>query len=158
MALTQQQLAALKAHILANGEVSNFVSSGDMGAVAEWYNAEHSPAFITWKTSLSKSEIREAVNWAEVVALTPNGLMAFQILTNTDEINPSDDDIRAAFATIFTGAGGTNSRNALTAAAKRHASRVERVFATGTGSDGSPAKLVVVGPISYSDIIAALAS
>jgi hypothetical protein len=63
--------------------------------------------------------------------------------------------IRAFFDDIFSGAGGTNTRAALLVLWKRLASRVEQLFATGTGSDAVPATLGFEGPISVNDVEAA---
>jgi hypothetical protein len=70
--------------------------------------------------------------------------------------NASIAGIRAMFDDIWSGAGGTTTRAALLALWKRNARRIEKLFVTGTGSDASPATLVVEGPISNEEIVLAL--
>jgi hypothetical protein len=67
-------------------------------------------------------------------------------------VNPSIASNRAFFDDVFSGAGGTNTRAALLALWKRLATRGEKLYATGTGSDASPATLVVEGAISARDV------
>lgn len=62
---------------------------------------------------------------------------------------------RAFFDDVFSGAGGTNTRAALLVLWKRLATRIEKLFATGTGSDAVPATLVFEGEVSVQDIIEA---
>jgi hypothetical protein len=66
--------------------------------------------------------------------------------------NPSLTDMRAGFDSIFSGAGGVNTRAALLALYKRSARYIEKIFATGTGTDASPGTLVYEGTISYQDV------
>jgi hypothetical protein len=61
-------------------------------------------------------------------------------------------DIRAMFNDIWSGAGGTSTRASLLVLWKRPAKLGEKIYATGTGSDASPATLVVEGNISYQDV------
>jgi hypothetical protein len=70
-------------------------------------------------------------------------------------VNPSLPDCRQFFDDIFSGAGGTNTRANLLALWKRLATRAEKLYATGTGSDPSPAVMVVEGAISYQDVMIA---
>jgi hypothetical protein len=73
-------------------------------------------------------------------------------------VNPSLIDVRQMFDDIFSGAGGTNTRANLLALWKRLATRGEKIFATGTGSDPSPGTLTFEGNISYQDVEQARAS
>lgn len=158
MDLTTAQLQTLKADIQGNANVATALAAGDMGAIANYYNQAASPQYVVWRTTMPVSEIREVIDWGETVALGTNALLAFQILTNADDINPSDQDIRDAFADIFSGPGGVNSRTALTTAAKRNATYAEKLFATGTGSDASPGTLTAEGTLTYQDVSLALYS
>ena len=67
-------------------------------------------------------------------------------------VNPSLATIRQFFDDIFSGAGGANTRTALLALWKRSALRIEKLLATGTGSDASPATLVAEGTITAQQI------
>jgi hypothetical protein len=75
---------------------------------------------------------------------------------NPDGINPSRTDQRAFFDDVFSAASGDSTRAALLALWKRLATRVEKLFATGTGSDASPATLTFEQPLAYQDVLQAM--
>ena len=71
-------------------------------------------------------------------------------------INPSLATVRQFFDDIFSVAAGASTRAALLALWKRFATRGERVFATGTGSDATPGNFVLEGSMDAWDIIRAV--
>lgn len=152
--MLQSQLTALKADIQAN--FSAQWAAGQVNLIAESYNANAVPDFIVWKTSLDAPAYRAAITWTEVDALTVSKARIFEWLTGNLSlpINPSDSNVRQGIADCF--GAGTTTRSALLAASKRKASRVEKLFATGTGSDATPGTLVFEGRISGSDVIEAM--
>lgn len=154
MSLTPTQLQALKADIDANsGEFGSVPMTPDgHQAIAEAYNQQATPDFYVWRTSIDQSEINEAVDWAEVVGLTTNELLAFSILKDQDTINAADVSIRGAFNAIFPSNQQPNSNAALVAVAKRLALRIEAVLSNGTGSEASPATMGYEGPIDRFDV------
>lgn len=154
MSLTPAQDAVLKTHMLANQDagLQAAISSGNDTFVAAFYNAQASPGYYAWRTSISVDEIRSVVDWGEVVALNTNTLLAFQVLTDAETINPSAASIRDAFGDIFSGPGGVNSRTALTAAAKRTCTLAESVLASGAGTEANPSTLGWEGTLSTGDI------
>jgi len=70
-----------------------------------------------------------------------------EIFNSTGTVNPSLASIKAAFADIFSGTGGAVNRTHITAMSKRKANRLEKIFATGTGTLASPGTLVVEGDV-----------
>ena len=151
MELTTAQRATLKANILATPEAAGYYSQGDLGKLAEFYNAQAAPAFTVWKTRVELTAVGEAFNSSEVGGLTTantNRLMVMESYSG-GVFNPSRADTRAGFDGVFSGAGGASTRAALLVLWKRTASRLEKLFATGTGSDAVPALLVVEGVIDY---------
>jgi len=60
--------------------------------------------------------------------------------------------VRSGITDIFSGVGGATTRAQLLAVVKRNATRAEKLFATGTGSDASPATMAVEGRLAYQDI------
>jgi hypothetical protein len=170
MALTQAQKAALKAHALANqatveaggGTASiaslfaaGFLNSGDAQLISDWYNG-FGPAgtHTVWKSNVSITEIGDAINAAELAGLTSLNNTRLQTLValSSGGVNPSLANRRVFFDDIFSGAGGTNTRAMLLTLWKRLCREVEKVFATGTGSDASPATLAFEGTVSGNDI------
>jgi len=156
--LTTPQLATLHADILADPVLAAIPNTYD-GAydIAAAYNALAAPAFTVWKTAVSLKEVGEAMSSSEVAGLTTGNTSRLQVMAQYSggTFNPSRVDTRAGFDDVFSGTGGTATRAALLALWKRHATRAEKLYATGTGTEGSPATLVVEGTLSYADVYAA---
>jgi len=161
MSLTPSQNTALKTHIGANTDpiVVTALAGGSHSVIANWYNNQAVPDYFCWRSSMTIKEIRELVDWSEVVEnLTTNNLLAFQILLADDFVRPSKASIRQAFSSIFSGAGGLNSRTALNDAAKRLVTEGEKIFTIGPG-DGTapnPDSLGFEGNLQHGDITVAL--
>ena len=157
MALTNAQNTALKTHIEANSNqgVIDALAAGDHNTITTCYAG--ATTFYCWKDSLTVKVIREVLDWSEVVVLTSNELIAFQILTSAEDVNTSLASTRAAFSLIF--AAG-NSRTALIAAAKRVVNEGEKALheSTGVGTEGDPSTLGFAGTLSRRDITTALES
>ncbi len=167
MTLTPAQKAAIKADIIADATLNAFPNNSDGAfAIAAIYNIAASPDFWVWRTAVTKSELVNSVgpdattfNW------TGNGFItrsvgeqtAWQELFNgVQSVNPSLANVRQAFSDIFSGTGNAASnRTHLLAVARRRASRIEKLLATGTGSTASPAVMGSEGPITHQDIDAA---
>ena len=159
-ALTPAQLATLKAAIVADPTLnSQPMNSDGSDTIAKALNATASPNFVVWKTSVSIVDIGRKINGAELGGLTTANHTRLQtvIQISGGSINPSLADQRAFFDDVFSGAGGTTTRANLLVLWKRLANRFEKIFATGTGSDASPATLVIEGTVSYQDVDAARA-
>lgn len=163
MNLDASQRATLKAAILAETDptVTAALAIRNDVAIANWYNA--ASTFIVWKTSITRKEMHNAYVWTEMDSFT-NGAKQFQfnLLISEGTVNPSDANVRQGFQDIFSGAGLATTRAALIALAKRAATKAEALFATGTGTDGSPGTLgvnangYVEGALSYNDVSLAL--
>lgn len=154
--LTPAQLVVLKAFIGTNPAwVALPLSNASGQVIADELNALAAPAFVVERTVLSKHEILTGTSstgttfaWAAGAYITRSQgeRDAFREMFNsTGTVNPSLPSIKAAFADIFSGAGGLPNRSHITALSKRRASVVEKLFATGVGSDASPATLVYEG-------------
>lgn len=160
MHLSPAQLAALKAHILANTATipaGHPWSGGFVGtqikdvpnnpdgnlAVAGWYSLATSPAFVLWRKTVPLSEIAVKLNGTELAGLSSLNHTRLQtvitLVNAAGGSNPSVPDQRAFWDDIFSGAGGATTRASLLALWKRVANNAEKLFATGTGSDASPA-------------------
>lgn len=156
MALTPAQWVTLKADIAASGDLNTFPMDDDgHSAIAQLYNLPASPAFRVWRTNIPTSEVKKSFVWTEFIARSAGERDAFQFLLSNGTINGADLNVRQAIVDIFSGPSGATSRSQLTAVAKRDATRAEKLFATGTGSDAVPATMTVVGNITYQDVSAA---
>ena len=156
MALTPAQQAAVKADIIANADLDAFPNTSDGAfAIAVLYNLVAVPEFVVWRTNITTSEIKEVIDWVEVIASSVGERDTFQFMIADGSINGSDINVRQGIADIFSGPGGANSRAALTALAKRSATRIEALLSTGNGTTASPATMDREGTISYQDVYSA---
>jgi hypothetical protein len=162
--MTPQQIATLKADILSNQDpaVITALANGDSGTVAEWYNQTSSPSFTVWKTLVSEDEIMQnGFDWVRVDNLSVGKARIWEWMFGNASraINPSKANVRLGIDETWKGtAADLAVRAAVYVHCKRLASRVEKLFATGTGSDETPATMAIEGPISINDISEALAS
>lgn len=154
--LTPAQLVTLKAFINTNPAwVALPLTNAAGQMIADELNALASPAFVVERTVLTKHEIITGTSsggttfaWAGAAYITRSQgeRDAFREMFNsTGSVNPSLPSIKAAFLDIFSGAGGLPNRTHIIALSKRRASLVEKLFATGTGTDAAPATLVYEG-------------
>ena len=170
MPLNLTQLAALKAAIAANTATINGVPINALPldddasfAIAAWYNDIASPDFWVWKTAVARQEIYDQVspdgtswNWTTYKNQSATEQNAWVQMFMGDRANFSQDNLRAGVAAIFSGSAQANAqRDHCLAMGRRKATRAEKLFATGTGSGGSPAKMVIEGNLSLGDVSAA---
>jgi hypothetical protein len=167
VALTTAQLQPLKAAIDADPELSALPLNDDAAfAIAAAFNLAAAPDYWVWKSSVPKGELVNGVgpegttfNW------TGNGFITRsvgeqtawrELFNGTNTVNPSQANVRQAFADIFSGTGNAAAnRTHLLAMARRKATRAEKLFATGTGSTASPAVMGFEGSVSYQDVTSA---
>jgi hypothetical protein len=157
-ALTSAQRATLAADIAANPTLNNQPHNSDGATfIQQFYATTASPNFTVWKTSVPIMQVGNAFDATELGNRTTLENTRLQTLAMYlgSGVNPSLSTVRQFFDDIFSGAGGVNTRTALLALWKRLANRGEKLFATGTGSDVSPATMVVEGTISVIDIMQA---
>lgn len=162
-ALSPAQLATLKTNVQANSDTNTLYVDGNLQGLADLYNAPAAPEFIVWKSALSRHDILTATGptgttfaWAAGAYITRSQgeRDAFREMFNsTGNVNPALPTMQAAFADIFSGAGGAGNRAHILAMSKRIATRLEKLFATGTGSDANPATMAVEGEVHYSVFI-----
>ena len=150
--LTTAQLAILKADILATPELTVLYNSGDHVGLAAAYNAD--TEFIVWRTLVTLDEIMQnGFDWTQVDNQTVGKARIWEWLfrNTTVSINPSKANVRAGIDEAWK---GTSAMLAVRAAVylhcKRNANRIEKLFATGVGTDANPAGLSYEGDVSPS--------
>lgn len=161
MALTPQQLPALKAAILAETD-PGFVfarENGQTGVMAAFFN--DASTFVVYKNSETVASVGQSVNYVAFEALTTANLEKINTFTrlNMQTFPPSKADVRAFWANVFSGAlggQGQATRDALEALWRRFAKRGERIYATGAGTTLAPGALVHEGNITDTDVSNAL--
>jgi hypothetical protein len=180
--LTTAQLQTLKTDIAANTNTVSINGAAPVAinsitgaartsdatfAIAAWYNL-NTASFWVWQAVSSTAATGMAIKMSDVGNLTTANStrlqVSFQIRPNG--FTPSVQDDRALFGSLFSVSGASGTRANLLATWQRLATNVEKLFATGTGTQaggdlnsdgsvvsGSPATLVVSGPISGSDVL-----
>lgn len=151
--MTPAQLAALKADILADPVLAAIPAGTDGAfAIADAYNLP--VAFIVWKNSVQASEIMaNGFFWTAVDSLTVGKARIWDWMTRYGSFNPSKANVRQGLADCFGGA--SQMVTGILPHCKRQASRIEKLLATGAGSDAVPAVMGFEGPVGYQDIEAA---
>lgn len=143
--LTTEQRATLKTFVLAQGELSQLVTDKVYSAIADWLNTKDVSNYTVWKTAVYQDEIMQnGFDWAQVDNLTVGKARIWEWMFDNqgNSINPSKLNVRAGIDETWK---GTTAMLAVRAQVythcKRLATRVEKLFASGVGSDASPATL-----------------
>ena len=160
--LTPAQLATLKAAILADAVLNAYPNTTDgaydmANTPGMGLQAPAAPVFTVWKSNVGITDIGNNFVATELAGLSSLNATRLQTIAlySPNGINPAMADRRAFFDDIYSGAGGTGTRAKLLILWKRLANKLEKIFATGTGSDASPATMTIEGVISYQDVLAA---
>lgn len=155
MPLTTQQTAALRAAIDADQTLSALPNNPDgNAAVAAILNVTAAPAFIVWRTDVPIDEImRNGMDWARVDNLSVGKARIWDWLGRLGSFDASRPNIRAGIDACWVGtAADLAVRAAVYTHCKRNATRAEKLFATGTGSDAVPATMTFQGELSARDV------
>lgn len=155
MPLTTEQLAIVKADILADPVLSAFPLTSDGAlAIAAIYNGQPAAAFVVWRTMVPIEEIiANGFVWTAVDTLSAGKARIWDWMREPGYINPSKANVRQGLQDAF----GTTQPN-IAKHLKRAASRIEKLLATGTGTVGNPGTMGFEGPVTYQDIEQARAS
>lgn len=159
--MTPQQLLAIKADIAANGDLNAFPNNSDGSfEIAKLYNLAADGTFIVWRTSVSIDEImRNGMNWERVDNLSVGKSRIWDWMGRLGAFDASKVNVRAGIDATWVGtAADLAVRAQVYTHCKRQATRIEKLFATGTGSDASPATMDFEGSVTYQDIDAARAA
>jgi len=157
MALDPSLYPALKANILASPDLNSQPNTQD-GAyeIARLYNLLASPTFTVWRSRVPYQEVADNTSVADLGNMTAANVSRY---STAMQISPGGivptSVRRAGFEDIFGGAAGATTRAKLGLAGTvwmRSATRVEKVYATGTGTVASPASLVYEGAVNYQDV------
>lgn len=174
------QLLVLKTDIAADQILGALPLNSDAAvAIADAYNQLANPAYAAWRTSISTSEVFNAIIWAnltpadaaDATQLWMNRSLVCQgkqfniqtMLTGREFIDPSKANIRAGLQDALTqipsgpaGAMRAAGWTTLQPLLSRNVTRFERLFVTGgNGTSAVPANLVVEGPLTYQEVMAA---
>lgn len=153
--LTDSQYAGLRADMESRPELANALVTGDDVFVANFYNVLASPDYIVWRTDVSQDEIMQnGFDWVQVDNLSVGAARIWEWLFDNESntINASKANVRAGIDECWKGTAAKLAvRNAVYLHLKRKANLIEKLFATGTGSDASPAVMGFEGELNYTD-------
>lgn len=157
MTLTPAQQATLKTSIQADPMLSLLTPNNPSALqIANFYNTEASPLFAVWRSEVSKDEIGNAWVGTDIDGMSSLNMQRLQLLfASVGERSTFDmrrADRRAGFENPFGANTNNASRVAMRAAWKRNATRLEKLLASGTGSDASPGITTFEGTVTYSEI------
>src|SRR5687767_3293523 len=154
MPLTPAQLTTLKNDIAADGALNPLPNNDESNfTIRDAYNAAASPAFVVWRSNVPVDEMTNVFVWTAIDALSVGKARIWDWMSRAGVIDASNSNVRQGFVDAFGGRSATVT--AVTPVMKRNATRAEKLFATGTGSSGSPGTMGFEGQVTAADISAA---
>lgn len=144
--MTNEQLAALKSHIVANTatipagqpwtgafagvQVKNVPNDGDGNfAVAGWYNLTAAPDFFVFRTAVPIDEIMaNGFDWARVDNATVGKARIWDWMVRLGTINPSKLNIVAGINEAWSGAANDAHRASVFSHCQKKATNAEKLL------------------------------
>ena len=124
--------------------------------IARLLNQTASPDFIVWKSVVGQDEIMQnGFDWVQVDNLSVGKARIWEWLFNNESrrLNPSKPNVRAGIDECWKGTAAMLAvRAAVYVHCKRKATVIEKLFATGTGTDAVPATMAIEGTIHYQEV------
>lgn len=155
--LTQAQMQTLKTDILADPVLAALPATyASAMTIAGTYAMTASPQYVVWKSNVSQDEIMQnGFDWTRVdnLAVGPARIWEWMFNNADRSINPSKANVRAGIEAVWKGtAADLAVRDAVYVHCKRNANRLEKVFATGSGTTVSPSVMTIEGSISVDEV------
>jgi hypothetical protein len=120
--------------------------------------AGSSGGFIVWRTSVTQDEIMQnGFDWTRVdnLSIGKSRIWEWLFKNSSTSFNPAKPNVRAGIEATWVGtAADLAVRASVYSHCKREANLLEKLLATGAGSDAVPATMGYEGGVSYSDIFA----
>lgn len=145
--LSQAQMATLKSTCNADQTCAALATAGDDVGLANWFNAADPGSCIVWRSDLRIEEANAAMVWTEVDALTVGKARTWEWMSKLGVLDARITNIRQGLSDAFSSATGT--RTALTAIAKRTATRAEKALSSGACTTANPSIMTFVGSVTY---------
>lgn len=157
--LTTAQLTTLAAYIASVPAWAALPNNSDTADfIARELAQPATPAYIVWRNDVATAEIGNAWVGTDIDGMSALNMQRLQLLLASSPGGVYDMgriDRRAGFENPFGTNANNASRVAMRASWKRQASVLEKLFASGTGSDAVPGTMTVTGTIGYPDVQAA---
>ena len=155
MALTLTQKQTIAAYIASKPEWASMVKNSDTAYfIAQELNKDDAVPYIVWRTNVDPNEImRNGLDWTRVDNLSVGKARIWDWMTSLGSLNPSKANIRAGIDATWVGtAADLAVRAVVYTHCKRQATVVEKLLATGLGTDASPSVMGYESPISYQEV------
>jgi hypothetical protein len=162
--LTPTQQSTLVAYLQGIPELADEIAAPDDPALAAYLNTTASPNFWVLKSLVSLKDVYQGTsvtgsmwNWTVFFTMPTVELERWRELwVVTGTLDPRQPNVTPAILALFSaslpGDPYADLRTHLTAMRRRAATRLEQLFATGTGSANSPATAQVEGEIAPLDV------
>lgn len=158
--LTPAQAATFAADVAVDPTLSALPPNSDSATtIAKAYAQPAAGEWIVWRTDVTAEETGNAWLGTDIDGMSSLNMQRLQLLLASAPsgiYDMSRVDRRDGFELPFGTNPNNGSRVAMRAVWKRQANRLEKLFASGTGTTGSPATMTVVGIMSYIEVMAAL--
>lgn len=179
MALTPAQNATLKAAILADNTLNVFPNTNDgNNDLANALKAVASPDWYVWQTAVPINDINDTITWANFTPQdAPDGTQTWAnrslacqgkqfnlqtMLVGRTSLDASKANLRSGLQDCTTGlpsgaSGATKSGGwaNIQLILSRKANKLEKILSTGTGTQATPATMVLEGSITSDEVAAA---
>ena len=155
MALTTAQKQTIAAYIASKPEWAVMPKNSDTAYfIAQELNKDDVVPYIVWRTNVDPNEImRNGLDWTRVDNLSVGKARIWDWMTSLGSLNPSKANIRAGIDATWVGtAADLAVRAVVYTHCKRQATVVEKLLATGLGTDASPSIMGYESPISYQEV------
>lgn len=157
---TPAQYLAIKNYVQADPVMNAQLHNPDGAyAIAALFAQPTTPGFIVWRPDVSVFEIETGAgfDWTQVDNLTVGKDRIWQRMTARDYIDASKPNVQAGIAEAWRGTVPMLAvQTYIFGVCKRNATVIEKLFSVGTGTTLSPAVMVHVGPVYYTEITQAM--
>ena len=155
MSLTTEQATLVAADIIASPDLDAVPKTLDGAyAIAAMYNETAAPDYIVWLPNVDPNHILEnGMVWSDLKNLSSGQISIWTMMTAKGYINATKTNERDGLDEAF----GKNSAtvSGLQKHLKGPATRLQKLLATGPGTDLEPSTSSFVGTVNYRDIYAA---
>lgn len=163
MALTTQQAETFKTALFSETDPTlvGYRTNGQTSLIRDWYNATDPSNYVIWRNKVALDEIMQnGFDWTQVDNQTVGRARIWEWMFNNQErfINPSKANVRAGINEAWKGSAAMLAvRDSIYIHCKKFASRIDKLFATGAGTDASPSVALYL-TLTEQDVITALNS
>lgn len=153
--MSPEEILAMHNAVIANPEANAILKTGNYMALKDYLNSLSNPAFKIWRTNVDPVEIMQnGMDWTRVDNLSVGKARIWEWLTKLPTFNAAKPNVRAGIDAAWVGtAADLAVRANVYTHCKRTAYNSEKIMATGTGTDASPATPTWEGEVSEHDAV-----